>query len=93
MGKVKFNDGFFESIGTSPRVTSILVGIAGRVAARAKSTGPKDTKDYVNSIKVSTRRSRYRTVAVVTAHDKKSLLVEARTSNLLKALRTERRRG
>lgn len=93
MGKVTFNDRFFEQVGTDPRTVSILVGIAGRVAARAKTTGPKDTKDYVNGIKVSTRRSRYRTVAVVTAHDKKSLLVEARTSNLLKALRAERRRG
>lgn len=84
---VKFNDGFFTEIGTSPAVTGLLLTKAGAVAARARSTAPVNTGDYKRRIVVRIRRSRYRNVAIVEGMDWKTLLIESKTGNLARALK------
>lgn len=87
----KFNPGYFGELGRSPGVVAILVKKANTVAATARSTAPVGaTGRYKAGFKVSTRQAAYRTVAVVTATDEKSLIIESKTGNLARALKTSR---
>jgi hypothetical protein len=87
---MKFNDRYFEELGTSAGVTKLVEGKAESIANRARSTAPVDTGEYRDGIEVETKRARYRNVALVVGTDPKTLLVEAKTANLLRALRAER---
>jgi hypothetical protein len=87
----KFNPGYFGELGRSPAVVAILVKKANAVAATARSTAGVDTGRYKAGIKVSTRQAAYRTVAVVTATDEKSLIIESKTGNLARALKTSKK--
>jgi hypothetical protein len=87
---MQFNDNFFAEIGTSAPVKKICDDKAKAIAARARATAPVKSGDYRDGIKTLGKRARYRYVALVVATDQKSLLVEAKTGNLVKALRAER---
>jgi hypothetical protein len=87
---MQFNDNFFAEIGTSAPVKKICDDKAKSIADRARSTAPVETGEYRDGIKTSSKRARYRYVALVVATDPKSLLIEAKTGNLVKALRAER---
>lgn len=83
-----FNNAFFEQLANSPGVVGLCVDAANRIAAVAKSTGPKDSNDYVNSIHVEVVPHRQiRTVALVVADDPKSMLIESKTGNLARAIK------
>lgn len=58
-----------------------------KVAAIARSTAPEDSKAYKNGIKVAKKRQK-RVVGLVQATDPKSLIVEAKTGNLARAVRS-----
>lgn len=85
-----FNDRFFDDLGTSAAVTGLVKAKADRIAARARSTAPVASGAYQTGIHVETKRAAHRNVAVVVATDEKSLLVEAQTGNLVRALRADR---
>lgn len=87
---MQFNDRFFEELGHSAGVTKLVESTAKRIAARARETAPVDTGAYRDKITVKVKRSKYRNVALVVGEDPKTLLIEARTGNLVKALRAER---
>lgn len=89
---VKFNEGFFQNLGRSPAVTNLVVGAAQQIAADARSTAPVDSGDYRRGIHVEVKFQK-RVVALVMASDKKSLLIESRTGNLVRALNRRKRRS
>ncbi|HEY8589610.1 MAG TPA: HK97 gp10 family phage protein [Naasia sp.] len=89
---MKFNNAFFEELGSSPAVEALVVDAANRVAARAKADAPVDTGEYVGKIKVQVhRRRKLRTVALVVATDDKSMIIESRHGTLARALQAVKR--
>lgn len=89
---VKFNNQFFEDLSVSEPVTELVVEAANRVADIARSTAERDTGAYANSIGVSVKHQK-RSVALVTASDPKSLIIESKTGNLARALKAAHKRG
>lgn len=89
---MRFNNAFFEELGVSEPVTELVTEVAERVAGIARSTGPRDSEDYVNGIGVRVKRQK-RSVALVVASDPKSMIIESRTGNLARALRAAKKSG
>lgn len=84
---MKFNNKFFEELGRSAGVTALTIECAEKVAAVARETAPVDTEAYKNSIHVELKHQD-RSVALVVASDPKTFLIESKTGNLVRALRT-----
>lgn len=84
---MEFRDGFFNDLLRSAPVRSLVDEATERVAEQARSTAPVgETQDYKNGIKTSSKlQERY--VGLVQATDDKSMIVEARTGNLARAVR------
>lgn len=89
---VDFNESFFQDLSRSAGVTNLCMGIAENIAADARSTAPVDTEAYRKGIVVRLKHQK-RSVALVVATDPKSMLIEAKTGNLVKALQRAKRRG
>lgn len=92
---VQFNNAFFDELSRSPKVAALVDEATERVAATARSTAPEDSGDYKNGITTASKLQR-RYVGLVIAGDEKSMIVEAKTGNLARALRANakgRRRG
>ena len=83
---VQFNNSFFEEMGKSAGVTNLIKDEAERVAAIARRNAPVDEGDYVAGIEVRIRESGRRNVALVVGTDWKTMLVESKTGNLVRAL-------
>lgn len=83
--QIKLSSAGMRALLNSDQVRPPLRAIAERAAARARSTGPKDTHEYVNSIRVESDTTD-RAVERVVAHDDKAAVIEARTGNLKRAL-------
>lgn len=86
-----FNNEYFDELSRSAGVTDLCVEVAERVADAARASAPVDTEDYKNGIIVVTKQQR-RSVALVKGTDPKTMLVEAKTGNLARALRTVARK-
>lgn len=84
---MEFNDRFFEELGKSSGVTSLVKRKTQDVARIAIATAPVDTGAYRDLIEVRVKTARYRNVGLVVGTDWKTLLVEAKTHNLVRALR------
>lgn len=89
---MKFNNAFFEELSTSPAVTALCTGIAQEIATDAIRTAPRNTGAYANKIHVEVKRQR-RSVALVVASDPKSIIIESKTGNLVRALNRKKRGG
>lgn len=87
---VEFNDIFFDTILKSARVERLTRSAAERAATIARTTAPVDTGSYRDQIRVLVRESRYRRVYRVVGHDPKTLLIEAKTGNLARALKASK---
>jgi hypothetical protein len=72
----------------SPEVRALLRQRALAIAARARSTAPFDTGDYERGIGVESATTD-RAVERVVAKDRKSLIIESKTGNLVRALGAE----
>lgn len=86
------NNAFFEQLSRSPAVVKVTMDAAERVAKTARDRGPKATRDYVDGIKVRKKFQR-RVVALVVGTDSKTMLIESKTGNLVRALQANKRRG
>lgn len=84
---VEFNQRWFDQIGKSAGVTALTQDAAQRVLAQAVSTAPVDSGDYRAGLRVERKQSRYRNVFLVVGNDWKTLLIEAQTGNLARALK------
>lgn len=94
----EFNEAFFENLGRSPAVVSLCREKAEQIAAVARSTAPvgPDSRggapgDYRDSIHVEIQHRGRRDAAVVVADNWKSMLIEANTGNLVRALNQVKR--
>lgn len=88
MGRnVQFNEAYFERLGRSPGVEKLVRDATEKVAEQARQDAPVDTKDYRNSIAVEKSPRPGRVVYRAIAKDPKSMLVEARTGTLARAVK------
>lgn len=88
---MQFNDAFFDTLLTSPAVESLVMQSTEAVAAEARSTAPVDTGEYRDGIKVK-KKFQKRVVGLVRAEDPKSMIIEAKTGNLARAVRAKAKR-
>jgi len=88
---MQFNERYFDELLMSPGVDRLVGSITDGVAADARATAPVDTGDYKAGIVHTKKRTQHRIVHLVKATDAKSMLVEARTGNLVRALRRGQR--
>ena len=93
MADVKFNNAFFEKLGRSPEVVGLCVEVAEKVAATARSTAPRESNAYADSIHVEVVQRTHRNAALVIADDPKSMLIESKTGNLARALNQVKKSG
>lgn len=87
---MQFNNAFFEELSRSPGVQAVTIEAANRVAATARATAPEDSGAYRSGIVVRKKFQR-RVVALVEGTDPKTILIESRTGNLVKALQANKR--
>jgi arginine/ornithine N-succinyltransferase beta subunit len=90
---MKFNDNYIPDLAQSDPVVRACTDAADRIADAARSSAPVLTGKYKAGIVVRVRRSRFRTVVSVVSSDPKTMIIESKTGNLVKALRTASRRG
>lgn len=88
---MQFNERYFDDLLTSPAVDRLVGSITDAVAADARANAPVDTGDYQAGIVHTKKRTKHRIVHLVVATDPKSMIVEARTGNLVRALRRRQR--
>lgn len=81
------NQDFFDSLLRSAPVAKLVDDAAERTLAAARASAPEDTQDYKNGLHIEHHDSRYRRVARVVGSDPKTLIVEAKTGNLARALK------
>lgn len=84
---IKFNDAFFDQILNSAGVRALTRGAAEKALGVAKANAPVDTGAYRDGLGIEEVKREHRTTVMVVGHDPKTLLVEAQTGNLAKALR------
>lgn len=87
---VNFNQKFFDEILNSAGVKSLTTLAANRALAYAKASAPVDIGAYRDGLEIEEVKREHRTTVMVVGHDPKTLLVEAQTGNLAKALRKAR---
>lgn len=85
---VEFNPKYFNAIMRAAGVQVLQREAAERVLAKAKATAPYDSGDYQRGLRIKKRASQYRDVYIVEGTDWKTLLVEAKTGNLARALKS-----
>ncbi|QZY52920.1 HK97 gp10 family phage protein [Leucobacter tenebrionis] len=83
---------WFDQALRMPGVEALVDEVADEALAAAKASAPVDSADYKKSIRKRYRQARYRRVALVEATDPKSLLIEAKTGNLARSLKSAGRR-
>ena len=87
---VTFNDSYFDEVLNSAGVQRLCRSKAEQALAIARASAPVDTGAYRAWLAVEAKRSAHRTVYRVVGHDRKTLLVEAKTGNLVRALKAVR---
>lgn len=92
MSAVKFNNEWFNNLSRSAGVAALVDEVVDRVAETARSTAPDATGEYKAGI-VTASKLQERYVGLVIATDDKSMIIESRTGNLARALRTNTKRG
>lgn len=84
---VDFNPKFFDEILNSAGVKALTTLAANRALAYARASAPVKTGAYRDGLGLEEVRRAHRTTVMVVGHDPKTLLVEAQTGNLAKALK------
>ena len=89
--EVTFNSEFFDNIMKSAAVSQLTDEVAEKTLGIAKSTAPVDTASYRDKLHLEHSESRYRNVTRVVGSDPKTLLIEAKTGNLARALKATKK--
>jgi transcriptional/translational regulatory protein YebC/TACO1 len=89
---VHFNQKYFDQIMKTAAVDSMVKEKAEEALKIAKATAPVDTEDYKNGLKIEKAIHKYRDTYLGVGTDAKSLLVEAQTGNLARAIRAVKKR-
>lgn len=85
------NQKWFDSIMRSEQVVALQDAVAEQTLAIAKANAPVDSGDYRDSLHIEHHDSRFRSSTRVVADDDKSMLIEAKTGNLARALRATKK--
>lgn len=85
--EIKFNEEFFETVLFEPGIEALVDGVAGRTEAIAKANAPVDSGDYRDGIEIRHRDAQFRRVTEVVGTDEKTMIIEAKTGNLARALK------
>jgi len=85
--KVYFNQSYFNAILRSAGIEALCQAKAENALAIAKSTAPVRTGAYRDGLAIEKAPRHYRDAWLVVGHDWKTLLVESKTGNLLRALK------
>jgi len=88
--RVELNDAFFENLGHLPSIVGLTYAAALKVEARAKATAPVLTGAYRDNIMIERADTEHRVVWRVIAVEEHSMVVEARTGNLARAMNSVR---
>ena len=88
--KVDFNPAFFDAMLKSAGVQALTRGAAEKALGVARANAPVDTGAYRAGLEVKTVQHAHRTTYQVVGTDPKTMLVESKTGNLVKALRAVR---
>ena len=89
---IVFNQKYFDAIMRSSGVQQLELQAAQRVLAAAQASAPVDTGAYRAGLRITKAERRYRTAYLVDGTDPKTLLIEAKTGNLARALKSAGRR-
>lgn len=84
---VDFNQAFFDAMLKSAGVQALTRGAAEKALGVARANAPVDTGAYRAGLAVKAVQHAHRTTYQVVGTDPKTMLVESRTGNLVKALR------
>lgn len=87
---VRFNDAFFDEVLRSAQVESLCRSKAEQALAVARASAPVDTGAYRDGLSVEVVDHAHRRSFCVVGHDRKTLLVEAKTGNLARSLKAVR---
>ena len=87
---IVFNPKFFDTVLREPRVEQVVDAAAGRALRAAQSTAPVDTEAYRDGLHIEHHDSRFRRSARVVGSDPKTMLIEAKTGNLARAVKAAR---
>lgn len=86
--RLKYNQSFFDGIMRTAGIQSLERSIAERVLAVAKANAPYKSGDYKKGLRIVKAERKYRTAYLVEGTDWKTLLVESKTGNLARALKS-----
>ncbi len=85
---VTFNPEFFATVLRQPGVERLTDAAGDRALANARANAPVgETEQYRDGLHIEHRESRYRRSTRVVGSDSKTLLIEAKTGNLARALK------
>lgn len=90
--EVTFKTEYFDNIMETAEIESLSKAAAERAHVIAQSTAPVDSGDYRDRLGVERRQSRFRGVWRVVGRDKKTMLIEAKTGNLARALKAAKQK-
>lgn len=83
----KIDDSFFKELGNSPAVVEETRRHAESILKVAKLSAPYNTGAYQKSLKIVPIKARFRTVFSIQAECDHSMIVQAKTSHLAKAIK------
>lgn len=86
-----FDDAGMDELARSPQIAAVVMKVAEKIAATARSTAPVDSGEYRGSIKTRLKYQE-RAVGVVYSDDPKALVIEAQTGNLARAAKMSARK-
>jgi len=86
--KVEFDQGFFDGLMRSAGIQSLQQAAAQRVLAAAQASAPMKTGAYKRGLRIAKAEHKYRTTYLVEGTAPHTLLVEAKTGNLARALKS-----
>lgn len=89
--EVTFNQKYLDTVMRSAPVEAFVRAKAEEVLATAQATAPVRTGAYRNGLTVAKHQAHYRDAYRVEGTDKKTLLIEAKTGNLARALQRSKK--
>lgn len=84
---VDFNERYFASVLRTPPVEALVKERAQAVLATAQATAPVDTGAYKRGLHLEKHSSQYRDAWRVEGSDEKTMIIEAKTGNLARAVK------
>ena len=85
------NQGWFDTILKSQKVRALTKSTGSTALAAAKASAPVETGDYQRGIIQRSHDARFRPVEQIIGTDPKTMLIEAKTGNLARAVKAAKR--